>query len=298
MNRTSFPGYQPRMDVPTYRRLLTAGCLLTLGCGGFKVSDYPDVRDLYRESLRRLEAGDGRNAITGFERLTLELPARDTLLPRAHFYLGRAHAEEKEWLLAAQAYARLTSLFPDDTLADDGLIEAGRAYARIWDDPELDPTYGQSAIAMFASAVQSYPSSPLRAEAEREIARIQAQLAEKDYLVGEHYRRRGSPHSALFYYKQVVDTYPASPRAADAYAKMATVYQTIKYDEDYRETCDAARERFPAHPMIRQACAGVPARQPVADPPPAVTPPPPPIGSPPPPRAPPALARSGPATAP
>ncbi len=280
------------MYVLNYRRLLTAGCLLTLGCGGrFNPAKFPDVRDLYRESLRRLEAGDGRNAIAGFERLTLELPARDTLLPRSHYHLGRAHAREKEWLLAAQAFARLTSLFPDDTLADNGLIEAGRAYARIWDDPELDPTYGQSAISAFTSLVQSYPSSPLRPEAEREIARMEAQLAEKDYLAGEHYRRRGSPHSAILYYKQVLDRFPNSPRAADAYAKMAVVYQTIRYNEDFKETCDAAPERFPAHPTIRGACSGSPVSAPPTPPPPAVVAPPPPAaGSPPPSRAPPAPA--------
>ena len=283
------------MYVPTYRRLFTAGCLVTLGCSGrLNPAKFPDVRDLYRESFRRLEAGDSRSAITGFERLTLELPARDTLLPRSHYYLGRAHAKEKEWLLAAQAFARLTSLFPDDTLADDGLMEAGRAYARIWDDPELDPTYGQSAIAMFTSLLQSYPSSPLRPEAEREIARMEAQLAEKDFLAGEHYRRRRSPHSAILYYKQVLDRFPNSPRAADAYARMAEVYQSIRYNEDFKETCDAARERFPAHPTIRDACSAVPAAAPVTTPPPAtVGPPPPPPSSPPPARGPPPLARAG-----
>jgi outer membrane protein assembly factor BamD len=279
------------MYVLTYRRLFTAGCFLTLGCARWDPANYPLVQDLYRASLERLEAGDGRNAIAGFERLTLELPARDTLLPRSHYYLGRAHAEEKEWLLAAQSFSRLASLFPDDTLADDSLIEAGRAYARIWDDPELDPTYGQSAIAMFASLISAYPSSPLRVEAEREIARIEGQLAEKDYLAGEHYRRRRSPHSAILYYKQVLDRFPNSRRAPDAYAKMAQIYKSIGYDEDFKETCDAARERFASHGAVREVCGNPPPPAPATPPPATVTPPPPTTGSPPPPRAPPTAAR-------
>ena len=277
------------MYVPTYRRLFTAGCLLTLGCGGFRPGDFPDTRDLYRESLRRLEAGDGRSAIAGFERLTLELPARDTLLPRAHYYLGRAHAEEKEWLLAAQSFARLTSLFPDDFLADDGLLEAGRAYAEIWDDPELDSTYGQSAIAMFAAVAETYPSSPLREEAERARASIESQLAQKDFLVGEHYRRRKSPHSAIFYYKQVIERFPTTPWVARAYARMAQVYKSIGYTEDFTETCEAARERFATHADVREYCGAAPPVPAATTPPPAtVTPPPPTTGSPPPTRAPPA----------
>ena len=271
--------------------MLAAGCFLTIGCtSGPWFAAFPDERDLYRESLRRLEAGEARSAIAGFERLTLELPARDTLLPRSHYYLGRAHAEEEEWLLAAQAYSRLTSLFPDDTLADDGLLEAGRAYARIWDDPELDPTYGHSAIAMFRSLIESYPASPLAAEAQRGIAAVEAQLAEKDYRAGEHYRRR-SPHSAIFYYKAVITNYPNAPRVPDAFAKMAGVYKSIGYTEDFKETCDAARERFAAHPAIREACASAPVASP-ATPAPASPPPPPATGgTPPPSRSPPAVAR-------
>ena len=282
------------MHVSTSRRVIAAGCLLTIGCNGFKVGDYPDERDLYRESLRRLEAGDGRSAIAGFERLTLELPARDTLLPRSHFYLGRAHEQEKEWLLAAQAYSRLSSLFPDDTLADDGLLRAGRAYATIWDDPELDPTYGHSAIAMFRSLIETYPSSTLAAEAERGIAAVEAQLAEKDFRNGEHYRKR-SPHSAIFYYKAVIADYPNAPRVPDAYAKMATVYKSIGYVEDLKETCEAARERFAAHPAVRQACESAPPAAPAA-PQPAVVPPPTTGGSPPPLRSPPAPHRGQPAS--
>jgi outer membrane protein assembly factor BamD len=246
------------MHASAYRRLTLLGCLLVGGCAGFRPQNYPNPVDLYRESLARLEAGKEQDAIAGFERLTLELPARDTLLPRSHFHLGRAHAKRKDWLLAAQAFTRMASEFPDDSLADDALLQAANAYARIWDDPELDPTYGQSAIAVYTSLIDTYPTSSLRAEAEKGIADMQARLAEKDYRNGEHYRRRRSPHSAILYYKQVIERFPDAPRAKDAYARMAEVYKSIGYDEDYKETCGTARTRFPADAEIRTACSGVP----------------------------------------
>jgi outer membrane protein assembly factor BamD len=250
------------MDVSSFRRLIVVGCLFAVGCRGFRVADFPDLIDLYRESMRRLEAGDERNAILGFERLTLELPARDTLLPRSHFYLGKAHANSKAWLQASEAYTRMAALFPDDSLADDALLEAARAYARIWDDPELDPTYGESAIAVYSSLVETFPNSPLRAEAERGIAALQAQLAEKDYITAEYYRPR-SVHSAIIYYKQLIDRYPSAPRVRDAYARMAEAYKSIEYEEDYKETCEAARTRFPEDAVIGSTCsdaAKVPSR--------------------------------------
>ena len=259
------------MHVSAYRRLLVVGCLLALGCrGGFNPAKFPNPVDLYTASLQRLEAGKTQDAIAGFEKLTLELPARDTLLPRAHFHLGRAHAKRKDWLLAAQAFTRMASEFPDDTLADDALLEAANSYAKIWDDPELDPTYGQSAIAVYQSLIDTYPTSSRRAEAERGIARTQAQLAEKDFRIGEQYRRRRSPHSAIFYYKQVLERFPDAPRAKDAYARMAEVYKSIRYEEDYREACAAARARFPEDRDIRSVCRAAP----VVAAPVATTPPP------------------------
>src|SRR5688572_13353638 len=166
------------MHVPAYRRLLVVGCLLALGCNRWRPENFPNPVDLYTASLARLEAGKEADAIAGFEKLTLELPARDTLLPRAHFHLARAHAARKDWLLAAQAYTRMASEFPDDSLADDALLQAAHSYARIWDDPELDPTYGQSAIAVYTSLLDTYPTTSLRAEAEAGIAKMRAQLAE------------------------------------------------------------------------------------------------------------------------
>jgi len=247
------------MHVSAYRRLLVVGCLLALACGGgFNPAKFPNPVDLYTASLQRLEAGKTQDAIAGFEKLTLELPARDTLLPRAHFHLGRAHAKRKDWLLAAQAVTRMASEFPDDTLADDALLEAANSYAKIWDDPELDATYGRSAIAVYQSLIDAYPTSSRRAEAERGIAGMQARLAEKDFRIGEQYRRRRSPHSAILYYKEVLDSFPDAPRAKDAYARMAEVYKSIGYKEDYEETCSAARSRFPADRGIRSVCGAAP----------------------------------------
>jgi len=260
------------MPVSTHRRLLVVGCLLALGCNRWHPRQFPNPTDLYTESLKRLEAGKTQDAILGFDKLTLELPARDTLLPRAHYHLGRAHAKRKDWLLAGQAYTRMASGFPDDSLADDALLQAGHAYAEIWDDPELDPTYGRSAIAVYQSLIDTYPTSPLRADAERGIATMRARLAEKDFRIGEHYRRRRSPHSAILYYKQAIERYPDARRAKDAYARMAEVYKSIGYEEDYRETCGEARGKFPTEALIQSACSGVPA---VVPPPTPAAPPPP-----------------------
>src|SRR5688572_8933153 len=85
------------------------GVLLVLGaCApSFRLNRYPDDLSLYQATLEQLQNRHWSNAVTGFERLTLQLAARDSLLPLSHYYLGVAHQRSGEDLLAAQSYIRL-----------------------------------------------------------------------------------------------------------------------------------------------------------------------------------------------
>src|SRR5690348_2683970 len=93
---------------------------------GFRLATYTTNPALYEASSREFQKHHWDNAILGFEKLTNELPARDTLLPRAYWFLATAHERQGEHLLAAQSYTRLYESFPDDTSADDAALEAAR----------------------------------------------------------------------------------------------------------------------------------------------------------------------------
>jgi outer membrane protein assembly factor BamD len=269
------------MAVTSIRPLTALGCALAIAsCGPrWRAQAFPTHPELYRASLEQLRLGNPRNAIAGFERLTLELGLRDSLLPLSHYYLGVARMQAKDWLLAADAFTRMVSSFPQDTLADDALLQSGRAYAELWDDPELTPEYGQSAIAVLQTIAESYPQSPLIPEAQAEITRIREMLARKDYRVGEHYIRRfGAYHSGLIYLTDVIELYPETQAARDAHIKAAEAYQKIRYTEDLREICTQALTRYPDDAGVRDVCRGTVTASPPAtssaSPPPARAPPP------------------------
>jgi len=131
------------------RRALVATLLLLLAAchPEFQVTKFPTNEALYRAAMAEFSHGRWDNAVSAFEKLTTDLPARDTLLPRAHWYLARAHQHRDEWVLAATSFSRLVESFPDDTLSDDAALEAARSYRKLWRKPALDPTYGYSAEA-------------------------------------------------------------------------------------------------------------------------------------------------------
>jgi outer membrane protein assembly factor BamD len=139
--------------------------------------------------MREYRAKRWDNAIQAFERLTLDLPARDSLLPRAYWYLATAHGQKKEHLLAAQGYSRLNQTFPDDSLADDAMLAEALQYSKMWRKPALDSQYGQTALATYRSMLELYPDSPLAPQAQAGAQRMLEWLAAKDYLTGLHYVR-------------------------------------------------------------------------------------------------------------
>jgi outer membrane protein assembly factor BamD len=243
-------------------RLLVLACagLLAAGCSrAFDVRKFAGDNDrLYRVAMAEYRRGKFDNAVEAFERLTADLSARDSLLPSAYYYLGRAHDRRDQHLLAAQAFTRLAETFPDDSLADDALFGAARSYQRLWRKPALDPANGQQAIATYRTLLSSYPDSPLAAGATQRIAALEQWLATKDYDSGMHYFRRKAFDSAIIYFKDVVRNYPSAPKSKEAYLRLHEAYRRIRYADDARETCDTLRERYPADREVRRACGAAP----------------------------------------
>lgn len=243
-----------------FRRGLLLASLFALGaCGtAFELKNFPTSETLYQAGLREFQRGRWDYAVLAFEKLTLDLPARDTLLPRAYWYLGKSHAKKKQHILAAQSFSRLTESFPDDTLADDALLEAGGAYAKLWRKPALDAQYGLSAISTYRTLLAIYPNSPLREAAERRASKLEQWFATKDYDTGMYYLRRKAYDPAILYFRDVIRLYPNTPKTRDAYLRLVQSFRAIRYRDDERETCTAVRQLFPNDREVGTACAALP----------------------------------------
>jgi outer membrane protein assembly factor BamD len=245
------------MHLSRWPRIARGGLALLALCAcsqSFRLSRFRTNDALYQAAMREFGAGRWDHAVQAFEKLTLELPARDSLLPRSYYYLATAHARKDEHLLAAQAYSRLTETFPDDTLADDALLAAAREYAKMWRRPELDAQYGHTALATYRTLPELYPDSPLVPQAEAGVNRLLEWLATKDYETGMHYVRRKAPDSAIIYFRDVIENYPTTARARDAYLRLVEVYRSINYREDVKDTCATLHQKYPGDREVRDVC--------------------------------------------
>lgn len=242
-------------------RLILLAVLAVSGAAcrsGFQLKRYADNEALYRAAMREYDRGRWENAIAAFEKLTLELPARDPLLPRAHYLLGRSHTKRGEHLLAAQSFVRVTESFPDDTLADDALYAAGRSYERLWKKPTLDAQYGLSALNTFRTLLGIYPNSLMRPRAAERLARLEEMFATKEYENGMHYFRRKAYDSAIIYFKGVIEKYPDAKKTRNAHIRLVQTYRAIRYRDDATDVCQSLQKRYPTDSEARELCGPSP----------------------------------------
>ena len=268
------------MHRPSWRLAVALAVSATACHQGFQLKRYTTNEDLFKAGLREFQRRKWDNAVAAFEKLTIELPARDSLLSRSFWYLASAHEHRDEDLLAAQSFSRLVESFPDDTLADDAALEAARSYRKLWRKPSLDPTYGETALATYQTMLGLYgDTSPLAPQARKEVAELENWFAIKNYDAGMYYLRRHAYDSAIQYFRYVLEHWPDSPKARESSLRLVEAFKQIKYKEDASEMCTQLRRKYPTDREVRETCSGVPdapAPTAAATPAPSTLPTPPP----------------------
>ena len=215
----------------------------------------------YGEAMRAFREGNYQHAHDVFTRLLFNIPARDTLAPRARFYLGESYFGLGDYVQAAREFHRVADDFPQDDMAPFGLLRSADSYARMWRRAELDPTQGEAAVAGYQELAGRYPDSPAAQLGQTRLQAIQEQFAQKDYQNAMFYFRRGAYDSAILYLRGLIATYPSASVVPEAFVKLVQAYRAIGYREEREETCAHLRQYYGGRADVRQVCgSGNPGR--------------------------------------
>jgi outer membrane protein assembly factor BamD len=213
-----------------------------------------DIDKLWNEAIREVRRGKWSNAVKHLERTLLEFPPGDPRIPQAHLWLGEGHFAMGDNLDAAREFRKTSDDTPNDPLAPEALLRVGDAYADLWRRPELDPSYGQTALATYQELVNRYPGTDAAKRAQVRINDLQERFAYKEYKAALFYMRLKAYDSAILYLKDLVATYPRSSVAPDALLHLVQAYRTLGYKEDVQETCGYIRRFHSAAPGVGKAC--------------------------------------------
>ena len=235
--------------------------VLAAGCGGGPAQPAPvspvasgasraQLDSIWQRGMAEYRRGKWNKSATLFERLTLEMSPGDPRMAEARFRLAESHLGQGNHLQATREFRKVSDEMSSDTLAPVALLRAGDAYADLWGRPELDPSYGQTALATYQELVSRYPSSAAAPRAQVRIAALQEKFARKELKAAQFYFKLKAYDSAILYLRDLVANYPKTAAAPEALLKLAEAYRKIDYEEDLRETCSYIR-RF--HPGLTEA---------------------------------------------
>src|SRR6267154_2568009 len=161
-----------------------------------------------RRAMDLFHHGDFRRAQTILQRVSFELMPGTPELAELRYYLAECWFQMGDYVQAASEFRKVADEFSTSAYAPLALLRAGDANLRLWHRPELDPSYGETALAIYQELAGRFPDSDAAGRARIHVARLQNQFAEKTYKTGIFYLRRKAFDSAIIYFKDVIATTP------------------------------------------------------------------------------------------
>src|SRR6266446_10244332 len=209
--------------------------------------------DLVR-GLNLFRHGEFRRAQIIFQRVGFQLPPGSQELAEVRYYLAETWFEVGDYVQAASDFRKVSDEFSTTEYAPLALLRAGDANLRLWHRPELDPSYGETALAIYQELAGRFPDSEAAARARPHMRRLENEFAEKTYKTGIFYLRRRAWDSAIIYFKDVIANYPTTARAPDALLRLVDSYRAIGYKQELQETCEHLRRFYPQATGLARTC--------------------------------------------
>jgi outer membrane protein assembly factor BamD len=244
--------------------------VLVAACGGGRQSDptaspvpvagRPEtasrevIDSLWRQAELWVRHGEWSDAEKLLDRVILEMSPGDPRIAQAHYWLGEAHYAQGRHLEAAREFRKASDETPNHPIAPEALLRVGDVYADLWRRPELDPTYGQTALATYQELLNRYPGSKAAKRAQLRITELNERFAYKAYKAAMFYYRLKAYDSAILYLKDLIANYPKAAVAPEALVRLVRAYRSLGYREDVQETCDYIRRFHPKAPEAGEVC--------------------------------------------
>ncbi|PYO84337.1 MAG: hypothetical protein DMD65_03305 [Gemmatimonadetes bacterium] len=241
----------------TLRRLWLLACAAAACHHAPRVAPSPPAAHPVAELARaraQFRRGDFGHAAVSFRRLTYELTATDPQMAEVQYYLAECEFQTGDRVQAAHDFRQVADQYPTSEYAPLALLRAGDANLRLWRRPELDPSYGETALALYQELAGRYPGTEAATRAQAHVQQLREQFAEKDYKNGMFYFRRRAYDSAIIYFKDVIANYQGTSRVPEALMRLVESYRAIGYAEELKETCANLRRFYPTAAGVTKSC--------------------------------------------
>ena len=240
---------------PMRRFLLIAAAALLAACHhGPRVVPAPDTVAELAKARAQFRRGQFGGALVSFRRLTIELGPGQPEVADVRYHLAECYFQTGDHVQAAHEFRQVADQYATSEYAPLALLRAGDANLRLWRKPELDPSYGETALAIYQELAGRYPGTEAAARAQVHVQQLREQFSRKDYMNGMFYFRRRAYDSGIIYFKDVIATYPGTSSVPDALMRLVDSYRVIGYGDELKETCGHLRRYFPQTEGLGKSC--------------------------------------------
>ena len=241
--------------------------LFYTGCKNEELIRPGDSIDVaYKKALSLYRAEDYRDAAKAFE--TVISSARGTDYAKSsYFFMAESYFNSSQYLLAADAYNRLVSLYPQSERAKEARYKEALSYYKLSPRYKIDQQHTRKSIEKFRLYLSRYPDSEKADQAGKYLTEMRSKLARKHYEAADLYIRLEQYRAATTYYELTVNKYPETKWAEKALVKEISTYVTYannsvrsKQRERYKKAVEAYEkylQLFPDGPNRQQAEANV-----------------------------------------
>jgi len=226
--------------------------IVAAGCAGHHPPP-PSDEALYMDWARKAYQERDFNDLVLSLREFLPRHAGSRYTEEATLLLGKALYEQDLYVEAEEQFKNLLHDFPGGEFAPEATYQLGLAYLAQSRPPQLDQRETYDALAQFRSFVSRYPDHSLVPSAEKHIFAIRTKLANKEYLNGKLYSKRGDYRAARFYFKdKVLMEYGDTKFAPTALLGLAESYNKTHEWQKLADTCKQLIDQFPhSHEVYR-----------------------------------------------
>jgi outer membrane protein assembly factor BamD len=162
-------------------------------------------------------------AIQYFEQIVGNAPYSD-YAPLALMNVARAHQRAKRVPEAIHALDRMINNYPQSLLAPDAYLKLAQTHASLVDGPYYDQSSTREAITYFEDYMILFPGDPNLDRAEDGLDDMKTVLAESKIKIADFYfDKRSNYKAARVFFNEAITTYPDSPIAAHARARLEQV---------------------------------------------------------------------------
>jgi len=184
-----------------------AALQLVGGCSSSNtVAKQKTVDDVYAEAKQAYDNGEWLEAQSKMEVIKLQYPASQ-YADDAQYYLAEINFERGEYIMAAFNYNLVRRSYPSSEFVQRAMFKTGLCYDKISLPADRDQENTLKAIQAYSEFQTMYGRDSLAREAAVRIHELRNRLAERHWLITEHYVNTKIRRAAIIHLDAIVDEF-------------------------------------------------------------------------------------------